>query len=142
MKTKRITTKWKNKMAFETEINGHKLTLDAEENVGGEDNGPRPKALMEVSLAGCTGMDTISILKKMRVDVEDFKIHIDGEMTEEHPKHYSAMHITFEFTGKNLPEAKIQKAVNLSQDRYCGVTFIYNKAMKLTSEIIIHNTAE
>ena len=142
MKTERITTKWKKKMAFEAELNGHKLIIDAENNVGGENQGPRPKALMEVSLAGCTGMDVISILKKMRVDVEEFNIHIDGEMTEEHPKHYSAMHITYEFTGKNLSEEKIKKAVNLSQDRYCGVSYIYNKTMKLTNEIIIHNTAE
>ena len=142
MKTERITTKWKNKMAFESELNGHKLIIDAEDNVGGEDSGPRPKALMEVSLAGCTGMDVISILKKMRVDVEEFNIHTDGEMTEEHPKHYSAMHITYEFTGKNLSEEKIKKAVNLSQDRYCGVSYAYNKVMKLTNEIIIHNTAE
>ncbi len=137
MKEERITTSWLDKMAFETEVNGHKLTLDAVEKVGGLDRGPRPKPLMKLSLAGCTAMDVISILKKMRVEPDDFKVHVDGELTEEHPVHYSAMHITYEFVGKNLPKAKIKKAVNLSQDRYCGVSFLYKKVMKITHEIII-----
>jgi putative redox protein len=141
MKAERITTKWIDKLGFEAEVNGHKIILDAEEKVGGIDRGPRPKPLMQLSLAGCTAMDVISILQKMRVDVEDFKVHVDGELTEEHPKHYSSMHITYEFTGKNLPMAKLEKAVNLSQDRYCGVSFTYKKVMNLTHEIIVHNTA-
>ena len=64
-----ITVNWKEKMAFETVVNGHKLVVDAKEENGGSDRGPRPKPLMMVSLAGCTGMDVISILKKMRVHV-------------------------------------------------------------------------
>jgi putative redox protein len=142
MKAERITTTWIDQMAFEAEVNGHKIILDAEENVGGLDRGPRPKPLMQVSLAGCTAMDVISILKKMRVDVEDFKVHVDGELTEEHPKHYSSMHITYEFTGKNLPMDKIEKAVNLSQDRYCGVSYLYNKIMDLSFEIIVHDSSK
>ena len=142
MKAERITTVWMDEMAFEASVNGHKIILDAEANVGGLDRGPRPKPLMQVSLAGCTAMDVISILKKMRVEVEDFRVHVDGELTEEHPKHYSKMHIIYEFTGKNLPMAKIEKAVNLSQDRYCGVSYLYKKVMELTHEIIVHDTAK
>jgi len=137
MKTERVTTVWQDEMAFEANVNGHKIILDAEANVGGKDRGPRPKPLMEVSLAGCTGMDVISILKKMRVEVEDFRVHVDGELTEEHPKHYSSMHVIYEFTGKDLPKDKIEKAVNLSQDRYCGVSFLYKKIMNFSYEIII-----
>ncbi|MBN2662714.1 MAG: OsmC family protein [Bacteroidales bacterium] len=138
MKAERITTSWLNKMGFEAEINGHKIIIDADENVGGLDRGPRPKPLMQVSLAGCTAMDVISILDKMRVEPTDFKVHVDGELTEEHPKHYKSMHIVYEFTGKDLPMAKIEKAVSLSQDRYCGVSFVYNKVMEITHEIIVH----
>ncbi len=142
MKAERITTVWMDEMAFEATVNGHKIILDAEENVGGLDRGPRPKPLMQVSLAGCTAMDVISILKKMRVEVEDFRVHVDGELTEEHPKHYSKMHIIYEFTGKDLPMPKIEKAVTLSQDRYCGVSYLYRKIMDLTYEIVVHDTAK
>lgn len=122
-------------MSFKTSLNGHEIILDAEKNVGGEDKGPPPKPFMLIALGGCTGMDVISILKKMRVDVEDFHVKVEGELTEEHPKHYHKMHTIFEFKGKNLPMDKIKKAVKLSEERYCGVTKTYRQAMKLTSEI-------
>jgi len=89
-------------MAFEAEVNGHKIIIDAGQHVGGENRGPRPKSFMLVALGGCTAMDVISILKKMRVEVESFNVKVDGELTEEHPKHFYKMHIIYEFTGKNL----------------------------------------
>jgi len=138
MKVERVSSTWLDNMAFETEINGHKITIDADAKVGGLDRGPRPKPFMQAALAGCTAMDVISILKKMRVGPTDFKVHVDGEMTEEHPKHFTSMHIVYEFTGKDLPLKKLEKAVSLSQDRYCGVSVSYNKVMTITNEIIIH----
>lgn len=140
MKAERISTKWLENMAFESEVNGHKIIIDADEKVGGNDKGPRPKPLMQLALAGCTAMDVVSILAKMRVEIEDFNVHVDGEMTEEHPKHYSSMHITYEFTGKELPMDKLEKAVNLSQERYCGVSFLYNKVMEFTHEIVVNDS--
>lgn len=140
MKAERISTKWIGKMAFESELNGHKIILDATDKVGGENKGPRPKPLMQLSVAGCTAMDIISILKKMKVEVDDFQVHVDGDFSEEHPVHYTNMHIIYEFTGKNLSMKKIEKAVSLSQDRYCGVSYSYKKAMELTHEIIVHDT--
>ena len=82
-------TKWIGNMAFEWEINDHKVIIDATENVGGENKGPQPKPFMLASLGGCTAMDVISILKKMRVDLDDFKVKVEGDITEEHPKHYN-----------------------------------------------------
>jgi len=130
-----ITAEWLEGMAFEAEVNGHKIILDAEPDVGGKDRGPRPKPLMLVSLAGCTGMDVISILQKMRVPVEKFRLMVQGDLTSEHPKEFYHMHIIYEFTGKNLPMDKLTKAVELSQERYCGVSATYKKALKLTYEI-------
>lgn len=130
-----IKVNWMDKMAFSTEVNGHNIILDADESVGGEDLGPRPKPLMLVSLAGCTGMDVVSILKKMRVDVEGFNVKVEGELTEEHPIQYAKMHIIYEFEGKDLPKEKLKKAVNLSEERYCGVSALYRKAIEVTSEI-------
>ena len=130
-----ISTKWLNNMAFESEINGHKIILDAGPAVGGENLGPRPKLLMLTALGGCTAMDVISILKKMQVEVEKFQVIVEGDLTEEFPKHFTKMHVIYEFTGKNLPLDKLQKAVSLSEEKYCGVSAVYKKAMEMTSEI-------
>jgi putative redox protein len=124
-------------MAFETEINGHKLIIDAEQIVGGADRGPRPKNLMLAALGGCTGMDVVSILKKTRVDIKKCVVSVEGELTEEHPKYFNKIHTTYKFTGTNLPFDKLQKAVSLSEERYCGVSVVYRKAVTMTSEIKI-----
>jgi putative redox protein len=130
-----ITADWLDGMAFKAEVNGHKIIMEAEPEVGGEDRGPSPKPLMLVSLAGCTGMDVISILQKMRVPVEKFRLFVQGDLTSEHPKQFYHMHIIYEFTGKDLPPDKLTKAVELSQERYCGVSATYKKALELTYEI-------
>jgi len=135
-----VNVSLKEKMAFEVELNGHKFVIDAVEKVGGEDKGPRPKPLMLAALGGCTAMDVVSILRKMRVSFKTINVKVDGELTKEHPVHFSKMHIIYEFTGDNLPEEKLEKAVNLSQDRYCGVSFSYRKAMEITHEIKINGT--
>ncbi|MGC9151119.1 MAG: OsmC family protein [Microbacter sp.] len=132
-----LNTTWKGNMQFDALVSGHHVIMDAAPEVGGEDTGARPKELMLASLAGCTGMDVISILKKMRIDVESFDIQIEAEMTEEHPKHYTAMHIIYKLKGKNIDPEKAKKAVDLSQDRYCGVSEVYRKALTLTYEIQI-----
>src|SRR6056297_1277599 len=135
MAKEQVKISWKEKMAFSAEVNGHEIMLDASEKVGGENRGPRPKPLMLAALAGCTGMDVVSILKKMRVEVEDFNVSVEGDLTEEHPKQFSKMHVIYEFKGKDLPMEKLQKAVNLSEERYCGVSATYRQAMEITSEI-------
>ena len=126
-------------MAFEAEVNGHKIVIDAAEAVGGENLGPRPKPLMLVALAGCTGMDVVSILKKMRVEVEAFNVVVEGDLTEEHPKQFSQMRVIYEFKGNDLPMDKLEKAINLSEERYCGVSAMYRKAIGITTEIRILN---
>jgi putative redox protein len=135
MSKESINIDWLGNMAFTAQVNGHEIILDATDAVGGENRGPRPKPLMMVALAGCTGMDVVSILKKMRVEVEGFSVRVEGDLTEEHPKHFTAMHIIYEFTGKDLPMEKLQKAVSLSEERYCGVSVTYRKAMNITTEI-------
>lgn len=132
-----IKVNWGGGMSFETEIDGIQLTVDAKEEFGGEGKGPRPKPLLMFALAGCTGMDVVSLLKKMRVDFEDFDIKIEAEITEEHPKHYTKMHVIYEIKGKDLPMDKIKKAVEMSQETYCGVSATFKKAMELTYEIKI-----
>ncbi len=132
-----INTSWNGDMQFDALVSGHHVIMDASPDVGGKDGGPRPKALMLASLAGCTGMDVVSILKKMRIEPKTFNIRIEAEMTEEHPKHYSSMHLIYEFSGEGLEEDKLRKAIELSQDRYCGVSAVYRKAMPISYEVRI-----
>ena len=135
--TEVVSTKWLENMAFESEINGYKLIIDAKEEVGGQDRGPRPKPLMLAALGGCTSMDVISILKKMRVELKSLNVIVEWELSEEHPKRFQKMHVIYEVEGDNLPLDKIEKAVSLSEDKYCGVSAVYREVMEITSEIRI-----
>jgi putative redox protein len=128
---------WTDKVAFEADMDGHKVIVDATEESGGSDLGPRPKKLMLTALAGCTGVDVIMILKKMKVEPQAFNVIVEADVTEEHPKHYNKMKVVYQFKGKDLPYAKLEKAVKLSEEKYCGVTAVYRKAMEMETEIRI-----
>jgi len=135
--TEVVSTRWLENMSFESEINGHKLIIDAKEEVGGQDRGPRPKPLMLAALGGCTSMDTVSILKKMRVELKSLNVIVEGELSEEHPKRFLKMHVIYEVEGVDLPMDKIEKAVSLSEEKYCGVSAVYREVIEITSEIRI-----
>lgn len=128
---------WKEGMSFETEVNGHKFMLDADAAVGGKDRGPRPKPLLLTALSGCTAMDVISILKKMRVELERFNVEVEANSTEEHPKYYDQITLIYRFKGKDLPMEKLEKAVKLSQENYCGVSFMLGKAANIDYKIVV-----
>lgn len=134
---KEINMQWKGDMAFETDLDGHKLVVDAPEVAGGKDSGPRPKVLMLTALAGCTGMDVVSLFKKMRIDFTDLNIRVEANMTEEHPKHFDEMKIVYEITGNNIDEVKVKKAIDMSMEKYCGVSAVYKKAMPMSYEVLI-----
>jgi len=111
------------KMKFvATTGSGHAIVMDAMENVGGSNKGPRPAELPFAGLAGCTGMDTISILRKMRQDVTHFSVEIKGlDKAEEHPKVWKKIEVLFHVQGEVDPK-KLEKAINLSKTRYCTVS--------------------
>ena len=131
-----VECRWNGGMSFETEMDGHKIVIDATPEVGGKGLGPRPKPFMLLALAGCTGMDVISILNKMGQKVSWFNVRVESEMTEEHPKHYSSYHIVYEFKASDdLNRKKVDKAIVLSQDRYCGVSEVLKKASPVTHQV-------
>lgn len=133
----KVTAKWLGNMGFEALVTGHKIIVDTKKESGGDDRGASPKQLMLLALAGCTGIDVASIATKMKIELSNFNIIVEADLTEEHPKHYTTMHVIFEFTGKNLPYDKLKRAVELSEQRYCGVHAVYKKAMSMSSEIRI-----
>lgn len=132
-----INVKWNGKMAFETNLQGHSLVMDAGSESGGENSGVRPKSLLLASLAGCTGMDVVSMLAKMRVGIEDFELIIEADIEKEHPKYYNRINVVYQFKGKDLPYEKLKKAVDMSFDKYCGVIGLFKKAIPVTTEIRI-----
>lgn len=127
----------KGNMAFEMNLDGHKLITDAAEEIGGNNLGPRPKQLLLAGLIGCTGIDVMSILDKMKVQVDDCRIEVLADITEEHPKVYKDIHLIYRFKGKDLPRKNLEKAVALSQEKYCGVSAMLQKVTSVTYEIII-----
>jgi len=137
MATQKVNLEWQSDMTFKGTANGHTILLDAEETVGGKNRGPRPKPLLLLATGGCTGMDVIPILRKMQVIPEYFNIVVEGEVTEVHPKYFTKIHIVYEFRGKNLPMDKLNRAVSLSQERYCGISATLKKALQLTWEVKI-----
>jgi putative redox protein len=132
-----ISAKWLNGLAFEAEVDGHKIYMDSAQEHGGKNTGPRPKPLMMVALAGCTGMDVAAVLKKMREEVEELTIEVEGNVTEEHPKRFEGMKVIYRVKGKGINRKNVEKAVNLSVTRYCGVSANYAEAFPITHEIII-----
>jgi len=117
----------------------HWITMDGPEDFGGSNAGIRPKELMLLALGGCTGSDVVSILQKKRIDVRSFEINITAEMTDDHPKVYSSMNIEYVFKGKGIKDSDVERAIELSQTKYCGVTKMYEKAMEITHSFTLHN---
>jgi putative redox protein len=134
---KHISMTWLNNMAFEADVDGHKVYIDSNLEGGGKNIGPRPKTLMLLALGGCTAMDVISILKKMRVEVTSMDVKVEGDLRDEHPKSFTHMKIIYIFKGKDIPLDKVQKAVDLSREKYCGVYQTLIKAIEIDHEIII-----
>lgn len=138
--TNHITTKWLGEMAFEsTNPSGIPVKVDAGPDDGGKGEGYRPKALMLTALAGCSGLDVASLIKKMKLEVDDFQMETIANLTEEHPKYYDKVTIEYHFHGSNLKEAKLKKAVDLSVEKYCGVMEMFRQFAELEIKTTFHH---
>ncbi|WP_026826044.1 MULTISPECIES: OsmC family protein [Exiguobacterium] len=126
---------WKQGMAFETHTpSGHKITLDASEDVGGHDTGPRPTEMLLHATASCTGIDIVSILHKMRQPLESFEMKIDGVRAIEHPKRFTAIHILYILKG-DMSEERVRRAIELSVERYCSVSHSLNATLSYSYQL-------
>lgn len=134
-----ISTKWLGNMAFESNNpSGHNFKIDIAKEDGGDGSGMRPKALMLSSLAGCSGLDIASLIKKMKLEVSAFHIETIANLTEEHPRYYDHVKIEYHFYGDSLDEKKLQRAVDLSIEKYCGVMEMFRKFATLEIETVFH----
>lgn len=137
MSTK-VNVNWVKDMLFDAEVSGHHVKMDLDVQFGGNDEGARPKPLLLAALSGCSGMDVVSILKKMKVPAYTFKIGLDADSTSEHPIIYHTIRMDFYFAGEDLPEDKFVKAVRLSTEKYCGVNAMLKKAANIIVRIFIN----
>lgn len=113
----------------------HWVVLDTKTEYGGSAAASSPMELLLFALGGCTGMDVESLLQKMRTPVEGFRIVIAAERREEHPRVYTTIHLTYQFWGENLNRVNIEKAIELSQHKYCSVSAMLSQAAQLTYSI-------
>ncbi len=118
---------------------GHWITMDGPENFGGNNAGIRPKELILLSLAGCTGSDVVSILKKKRVKLNDFEINISAEMSDQHPKVYTNIDLEYVFYGENITSKDVERAIELSLQTYCAVTAMLQKSVNIKHTYRIEN---
>ena len=131
-----VKTIWKGDMAFGSDVSGHEVVMDAAEAEGGHDSGARPKVLLLAALSGCTGMDVISILKKMREPCSWFAMRAEAESREEHPKKYVHFKLVYQFKkSDNLNPDNVRKACQLSQEKYCGVSAMLRDTAPVEWEI-------
>ncbi|PKP24513.1 MAG: osmotically inducible protein OsmC [Bacteroidetes bacterium HGW-Bacteroidetes-2] len=131
-----VTTQWKQNLQFESDNpSGHTVIMDTSVENGGDGSGLSPKAMMLSSLAGCSGLDVISVLNKMKVTLDDFKIIVTGKLTEVHPKYYQSVTVSYHFYGSKLDKKKLKKAVDLSVEKYCGVMEMFRKFAEVTIDI-------
>lgn len=127
-----IFSQWMGKMQFNALVNGHTIVMDGPEKVGGEDNGPIPKPLVLTALSGCTGMDVVAMLRKNHQEVQNLVVNVRGELSKGHPMRYVAVHLDYVFDGAEENQDAALQAVNLSQDKYCGVSDMLKQIMPVT----------
>lgn len=134
----KVILEWKGGMQYDAHVGEHTITLDASEELGGMNLGARPKPLLLVALAGCTGMDIASLARKMRVDFDRIQIEADADKTDEVPSLYTSMTLKYRFEGKDIDPAKPLKMVALSQERYCGVADMLRRVAPIGFEVYLN----
>lgn len=134
MVTHKATMNFTGGMSFEADVNGHKVRIDTADD-GGANSGPSPKRLMLVALAGCTGIDVVSMLNKMRVPFSDFSLEVEADLSEEHPKIYDHARLVYKIKIAEADRPKMEKAVALSEEKYCGVSAMFRKFADLSLKI-------
>src|SRR5690349_14143438 len=131
----KTTTIWKSGQAFDSFQGKAKIEIDARAGFG-------PKALLLSGLAGCSGIDVVEVLEKMRVPFADLKIEVEAEQTTEHPKVFKDIHINYILTTAEENRDKIKKAIDLSLDKYCGVSAMLKKNSKISYTITIQSESK
>lgn len=130
---------WKGNMLFEgaCDVSGHKVLFDTNPNVGGNDIAATPMEHLLLAVAACTGMDVVAILRKMKQDFTEYRIEIHAERHPEHPRRFTRVVITHYIRGNNLDPALVEKAVRLSDEKYCSASATLRMPTEVRSELVL-----
>ena len=129
---------WKNRMSFEgTSDSGFTVPLGTTPAVGGDDDGFRPLELLAVGLAGCTAMDVVSILTKKRQELTSFEVRVHADRQDEHPKVFTHLTIEYVLSGNDLSREAVERAVQLSAEKYCPAQAMFAKIVPIDLKITI-----
>lgn len=132
--------KWNENLSFTAELDGHIIEIDTSIENGGKDKGPRPKGLLLTALLGCTGMDVASLIQKMKIPVKDFSLDSSADLTEEHPKVFKDITLSYYFFGDIEDRINdLIKAIKLSQEKYCGVSAMLKKNSKIIIKLFVNS---
>jgi len=131
----KVITEWKGNMLFKAHGGNGYALMDSSRELGGQETAPSPKEMILAGLAGCTGMDVVSILRKMRALPEKMDIVVEASLDSEFPKPFTSFLIIFRFWGEELDKGKIEKAVKLSHEKYCGVSATLSQAAPIDIKI-------
>ncbi len=116
---------------------GHTITMDGPPEIGGDNLGVRPMEMLLLGVAGCTMIDVVTTLKKMRQDLSYFQTEINAERANDHPKVFTDIHIQFVIKGKELDSKKVEKAITLSAEKYCSASIMLGKTANITHDFEI-----
>ncbi|MEW6650201.1 MAG: OsmC family protein [Chloroflexota bacterium] len=135
-----IKAVWKSDLTFVASADsGFSLVMDTYRDVGGNESGFRPVELIALGTAGCTGMDVISILKKKRQEVTAFEVLVHATRATEHPKKITHMMIEYVITGRDIDPAAVERAVQLSEEKYCASIATIRGVVEIANKIVIKN---
>lgn len=129
---------WIKGMEFQAENRGHMTKFDVSPEQGGADAGPTPKEVLLNAMCACSGMDIVSIAKKMRQEISSLKIEAKAEKTNTIPSYFASVHIRYYFEGKDLDREKTIRNVCLSMTKYCGVSYMVSKASPVTFDVTLN----
>lgn len=135
--------KWVENVTFLAESpSGHGIIMDGAPEHGGRNLGPRPMEMLLMGMGGCASFDVVGILKKQRLDLQDVSVEIQATRAETDPKIFTDIHMAFTITGTDISQAKAERAVSLSADKYCSASIMMGKAAKVTHSVTVVNPTE
>ena len=120
---------------------GHTVTMDGSPDVGGRNLGVRPMEMVLIGMGGCTAIDVVSMLRKQRQDVRDVIVELAAERADDHPKVFTQVKVIYRVRGKGLNRALVERAVSLSDEKYCSATAMVRKSAQVTHEVVLEEVA-
>jgi putative redox protein len=128
-----VQAEWESGYRFDVKTgSGHQVAVDAGEELGGMNSAPSPMEMLLVGLAGCTGINVVMMLKKQKQDIEEYEVKIRGERTLKHPQVFTWIEIEHVFSGRNIQSEAVQRAIDLTEERYCGASTMLGETAVLT----------